>query len=80
MATVLISGGTGLIGKHLSNRLRERGYEVAILSRSRNEDKQSLHFTWDINKGEIDKEAIAAADYIIHLAGVSVGRQKMDKK
>lgn len=76
MATVLISGGTGLIGEHLSNRLRERGYQVAILSRSAKNDQQTLHYTWDINKGEIDKEAIAKADYIIHLAGVSVGDKR----
>lgn len=76
MATVLISGGTGLIGKHLSNSLRERGYQVAILSRSGKKDLQNLHFTWDINKGEIDQEAIARADYIIHLAGVSVGDKR----
>lgn len=76
MATVLISGGTGLIGKHLTNRLREKGYQVAILSRSSKNDQQTSHYTWDISKGEIDKEAIAKADYIIHLAGVSVGDKR----
>ncbi len=36
MPVVLISGGTGLIGSHLTNHLIERGFDVIILSRSKN--------------------------------------------
>lgn len=80
MATVLITGGTGLIGEPLCNRLLERGYKVAILSRSRSKDSRIPVYIWDINKSEIDSEAIAAADYIIHLAGISVGAKRWTKK
>src|SRR5690554_1005290 len=57
METVLISGGTGLVGSHLSKMLRAKGYEVAVLSRS---DPESV-------------QAVETADYIIHLAGANIG-------
>ena len=34
MATVLITGGTGLIGSALTNELLNRHYDVIILTRS----------------------------------------------
>ena len=33
MSTVLITGGTGLIGKALTNMLLEQGYEIIVLTR-----------------------------------------------
>ncbi len=76
MATVLITGGTGLIGEHLCKRLQDKGYEIAILSRAGSK-KESIHtYAWDVNKYKIDKEAIDAADYIIHLAGASIGEKR----
>ncbi|HEX4373932.1 MAG TPA: NAD-dependent epimerase/dehydratase family protein, partial [Puia sp.] len=33
MPTVLITGGTGLIGKALTEKLLEKGYEIIVLSR-----------------------------------------------
>ncbi len=83
MQTVLITGGTGLVGGALSRLLLDKGYRVIILSRSKamsstNSIIQSnLSFAyWDIKKQEIDIAALQAADYIIHLAGAGV----MDKK
>jgi len=69
MATVLISGGTGLIGVALTKSLQERGFEVALLSREKSLNRKIPTYIWDINKNIIDKEAIASADYIIHLSG-----------
>ncbi len=79
MPTVLITGGTGLIGRHLANALVQHGYKVIILSRS-NTGKQlqeSISYAlWDIKKQQIDTDAIKEADYIVHLAGAGV----VDKK
>ncbi len=80
MSTVLITGGTGLIGEQLSKRLKDRGYEVAILSRARSKEDQLLTYIWDINKFEIEKEAIATADFIIHLSGASIGEKRWTTK
>jgi uncharacterized protein (TIGR01777 family) len=80
MARVLITGGTGLIGAHLCRRLPEKGYEIAILSRAGADTGQIPTYIWDINKFEIDKEAIAAADYIIHLSGTNIGEKRWTRK
>jgi uncharacterized protein (TIGR01777 family) len=80
MSTVLITGGTGLIGKKLSKKLTDRGYDVAILSRARSKEEQLLTYIWDINKYEIEKEAIATADFIIHLSGSGIGEKRWTAK
>ena len=83
MATVLITGGTGLIGNALRQALLEKGYRIIILSREPDETKNTStlrYAKWDIEKNYIDKYAIADADYIIHLAGASVAEKRWTKK
>ena len=78
MATILLTGGTGLIGKALTDMLVEKGHGVIIMSRSSHtSDNQKISFAqWDIKKQTIDKHAIARADYIIHLAGAGVADKR----
>ena len=76
MDTILISGGNGLIGRHLSGKLKGKGYHVILLSRSRNPDADVPAYFWDPEKSEIDPEAIAHCDYIIHLAGAGIGDKR----
>jgi len=76
METVLISGGTGLIGSHLSKKLKENGFNVAFLSRKRNTDSIIPVYLWNPDKNILDPEAISAADCIIHLAGAGIGDKR----
>lgn len=76
MKTVLITGGTGLVGKRLTELLLEKGYKVSILSRTAKKSDTINHFTWNIDKKEIDKQAVLTADYVIHLAGTSVADKR----
>ena len=79
MPVVLISGGAGLIGAHLSRYLAERGYEVIVLTRKKNNTSANpkISFSyWNVEKNIIDADLVNKADYIIHLAGAGV----MDKK
>jgi uncharacterized protein (TIGR01777 family) len=77
---VLIAGGTGLIGRHLSKRLQEHGYEVAILSRSKHNSAYALSYFWNPDQNEIQKEAVNACDYIINLAGANIGDKRWTSK
>jgi len=80
MQTVLISGGTGLVGSHLSKKLKEKGYRVALLSRTKKQRGDGSTYFWDLAKKEIEKEALEAADYIIHLAGANITEKRWTTK
>jgi len=80
MATILITGGTGLIGRYLSKKLKDKGYSVAILGRASNLNADIPTYTWDIEKNEIEQKAIESADYIIHLAGANIGDKRWTAK
>ncbi len=73
MKTVLITGGSGMIGKRLSDLLIEKGYKVIWLSRERFKNAKIPRYRWDYRKNEIDIEALEQADIIVHLAGYSLG-------
>ena len=78
MQTILITGGTGMVGQSLTNFLLAKGYQVIVLTRQKKQSSRA-HFSfaqWDLNKGWIDPAAIAAADYIIHLAGEGVADKR----
>jgi uncharacterized protein (TIGR01777 family) len=78
MQTILITGGTGMVGQSLTNLLLNKGYQVIVLTRQQKQSSR-LNFSfaqWDLNKGWIDPTALAAADYIIHLAGEGVADKR----
>lgn len=72
---ILITGGTGLVGTRLSEKLTKMGHKITHLSRRANPDAKYPALKWDIENGEIDPEALQV-DHIIHLAGAGVGDQK----
>ena len=84
MTTILITGGTGMIGKSLTEALLEKNYKVIILSRKISKQQPvtgNLSYAeWNIAGQTIDKEAIARADYIIHLAGEGIADKRWTKK
>lgn len=82
MAAVLITGGTGMIGKALTKALQEKNYHVIILSRGKKTAATDTveYATWDVEKQTIDEQAIAKADYIIHLAGAGVADKRWTEK
>jgi len=78
---VLLTGGTGFVGKHLTKVLIDAGFTVSILSRSKQENTASIfYFTWDVQKQTIEKEAVLNADYIIHLAGANIAEKPWTTK
>ena len=82
MQTVLITGGTGMIGKALTTLFLERGYKVIVLSRQdKRAHRLNLSFAkWDVEKGEIDVEALQQANIIVHLAGEGVADKRWTVK
>jgi len=70
---VLITGGTGLIGKRLTQMLLDKGYEIAFLSRKKVNIPSVRVFEWDIQKGYIEEGALDDLHFLVHLAGTNVG-------
>jgi uncharacterized protein (TIGR01777 family) len=81
MTTVLITGGTGMIGSALTKALTEKAYKVIILTRKAKPSTGIISYKeWDVEKGVIDRDSIAEADYIIHLAGANVADGRWTEK
>jgi uncharacterized protein len=83
MQTVLITGGTGLVGKALGQALLSKGYRVIILTREISRQPSIAHLTyanWNVEQQMIDKQALVSADYIIHLAGAGVADKRWTAK
>ena len=80
MEKVLITGGSGLIGRRLSFLLKSRGYEVRILSRSNNPKKSYKTFLWNISEKTINDSAFEGLNHIIHLAGSGIADKRWSEK
>ena len=79
METVLITGGTGMVGKHLTELLVVKGYNVVIVSRKKVMARRHASISyalWDVEAQTIDNEAIERSDYIINLAGAGVADKR----
>ncbi|MBS9766595.1 MAG: TIGR01777 family oxidoreductase [Flavobacteriaceae bacterium] len=74
---ILISGGTGLVGKKLVAELHKKGHSVNILVRRKT--TKTNEFYWNIEQQEIDEKAFDNIDAIIHLAGANIGKKWTSK-
>ncbi|MDB5145248.1 MAG: hypothetical protein JWQ66_3961 [Mucilaginibacter sp.] len=77
---ILITGGTGLIGKLITGSLLERGYTVSHLSRKPGNNPQVKTYLWDVAKGEIDERCIDDVDTVLHLAGTGIADKRWTAK
>ncbi|WP_374950699.1 TIGR01777 family oxidoreductase [Mucilaginibacter sp.] len=73
---VLITGGTGLIGRQLTQALLAAGYSVNHLSRKPGTDPKVKTYLWDIDKGQIDEDCLDGIDTIVHLAGAGIADER----
>lgn len=76
--SILITGGSGLIGKKLTELLLKEGYNVSHLGRSLRKMKDVRSFQWDVDRKTVDLESFQNIDTIIHLAGAGVNDKRWD--
>lgn len=75
---VLITGATGLVGKHIMAQCQEQNIKVHFLTTSKkklSDDPVAKGFYWNPAKGEIDKACFQGVDYIINLAGATIAKR-----
>jgi uncharacterized protein (TIGR01777 family) len=81
MENVLITGGTGLVGKQLVEQLKQQGYGVKVLSRSKTTTESSTdQYYWNPRNEEIDLNALKSIDHVIHLAGAGILDKRWTQK
>ena len=77
---VVISGGTGLIGKRLTRHLLAQNHQVVVLSRRKGRNTAApvagmTYSRWSPSEGEVDQKVIENADAIVNLAGDSINQR-----
>jgi uncharacterized protein YbjT (DUF2867 family) len=67
---ILVTGGTGTLGRRAVPRLRDAGYDVRVLSRGSREGEQGVEFVrGDLATGEGVEAAVEGAEIVLHCAG-----------
>ena len=73
---ILITGGLGFIGSHLSNRLSIEGHKISIIDSSSVDSNIILHkekfeiINGDIRDAQLIHDLISSSDVVFHLAAV----------
>jgi uncharacterized protein len=82
MQKILITGGSGLIGKQLSKKLADKSYEIRILGRQKIQPDNFpyQYYSWDINQEIIDTKALENIDYVINLTGENISEKRWTKE
>src|SRR6266516_527572 len=71
---ILVTGGTGTLGRQVVPRLREAGCDVRVLSRRTREAADGIEYvTGDLLKDEGTQAAVDGAGIIVHCAGGAKG-------
>ena len=70
---MLVTGGTGTLGRLVVSRLREAGRDVRVLSRAAHDDQGIESVTGDLATGEGVDAAVAGVDIVVHCAGGARG-------
>jgi hypothetical protein len=73
-APILVTGGTGTLGRQVVPQLRDAGHQVRVLSRhSRESEKGIEYLTGDLATGEGIEPALDRVETIVHCAGTPKG-------
>lgn len=80
MEKVLITGGSGLVGSHLTALLLKEGFSVRHLSRSAKPGAAVPSFKWGIAKSFVDPRALEDVDHIVHLSGAGIADKRWTKE
>jgi uncharacterized protein YbjT (DUF2867 family) len=74
---VLVTGGTGTLGRIVVSYLRDAGCGVRVLSRRRREVGEGIDLvTGDLDTGQGSDTAVAGAEVIVHCAGSAKGDER----
>lgn len=71
---VLLTGGTGTLGRLMLSRLQSAGTKTRVLSRKEHADEEAVEYvTGDLTTGQGVGNAVAGCEVVIHCAGSTKG-------
>jgi uncharacterized protein YbjT (DUF2867 family) len=71
---ILVTGGTGTLGRLVVRRLQDAGYDLRVLSRRGHAARDGIEFmTGDLATGQGIEPAVDGVETIVHLAGSAKG-------
>ena len=76
---VLVTGGTGTLGRLVIARLRDGGHEVRVLSRHSHDAQGIEYVIGDLATPEGIETAVSGAEIIVHCAGTRTGDDEMTR-
>jgi uncharacterized protein YbjT (DUF2867 family) len=77
---ILVTGGTGTLGRHVVPRLRDAGRDIRVLSRHSHASGDGIEYvTGDLLTGEGIASAVDGAGIIVHLAGSRTGDDEVTR-
>ncbi len=71
---ILVTGGTGTLGRQVVSQLRDAGCNVRVLSRRTHEAADGIEYVvGDVDTGEGIEAAVAGVETVVHCAGAPKG-------
>lgn len=81
METIIIAGGSGLVGKDLASHFASKGHKVIILSREKRIPTNGIAYAvWDTRTQTVDSQALEQATVVINLAGAGVADKRWSQE
>ena len=79
--TVVITGGTGLIGSRLVQLINPSRYDIHIYTRNPRPSHENVsYYSWNLDSGEMDLEGLRNCHHIISLAGAGIADKRWTDK
>jgi uncharacterized protein len=79
METIVIAGGTGLVGKPLIHLLKSNGHTVRCLSRTETQTEKGI-FHWNPIEMVLDERALEGMTVLINLSGAGIAEKRWSKQ
>jgi hypothetical protein len=78
METILIAGGTGLIGQQLSSYWQQQGHSVRLLTRKASNAPMG-HYHWNPQTSALDAAALEGVTVLVNLCGAGIADKRWTK-
>ncbi len=77
---IVIAGGSGFVGRKLTEVLWEEGHELVILTRGEQREDRNISYVKWLQEGTAPENDIESADAFVNLAGISINEGRWNEE